>query len=81
VDAPPPKIATISKANGTLTVQATNGMATGVYKLLASDQLSKPLTQWSEVSKVRLVLGGSFTLTAPSSDQGSVAQFYILLLQ
>ncbi|HEV7923895.1 MAG TPA: NF038122 family metalloprotease [Verrucomicrobiae bacterium] len=81
---PPPQPIILSSAlSGTnLVLNGTNGLATGVYHVLASTNLTLPLNQWSSVATNSLTANGSFTITATNAvKRNSTSQFYVLQLQ
>jgi hypothetical protein len=79
---PQPGIVNISLSGTNLVLSGTNGMATGVYHLLASTNLALPLNQWSPVATNALTANGDFTITATNAVKPkSASQFYVLKLQ
>jgi hypothetical protein len=79
---PQPGIVNITLSGTNLVLNGTNGLATGVYHLLASTNLALPLSQWSSVATNALTANGNFTITATNAIKPQAAcQFYVLQLQ
>jgi hypothetical protein len=82
VPAPRPIILNTALSGTNLVLNGTNGLATGVYHLLASTNLAMPLNKWSSVSTNALSANGSFSITATNAvKRNSASQFYVLQLQ
>jgi hypothetical protein len=65
-----------------LLVTGTNGLATGIYDLLASTNLALPLDQWPAVATCFMTNNGDFAFTATNAvNPQSTQQFYTLQLQ
>jgi hypothetical protein len=83
-----PHISGISLVNGNVVITATNGQTTGVYYLLASTNIAKPLSQWIPVATNVVTTSGAngaFTFTDTNGypivgpgAQVQLAGFYIL---
>lgn len=79
---PAPGIVSLALAGTDLVITGTNGLATGVYDLLASTNLALPLNQWPPVATCFMTNNGNFTFTATNAvNPQSAQQFYILQLQ
>jgi hypothetical protein len=79
---PQPGIVNITLSGNNLVLNATNGLATGIYHVLASTNLAVPLNQWSPVATNVLTANGDFAITATNAvNRLSNAKFYVLQLQ
>ncbi len=79
---PQPRILSIALSGTNLVLNGTNGVATGVYHVLASTNLAMPLSNWSSVATNSLTANGSFTITATNAvKRNSTSQYYVLQLQ
>jgi hypothetical protein len=82
VPPPQPGILSIAISGTNLALTGINGLATGVYHLLASTNLALPLSQWQSVATNALTTNGNFAITATNAVKPkSTAQFYVLQLQ
>ena len=78
VSLPIPLISGISTDGTNLFFNVVNGVTNGVFTLLASTDLTVPLTSWTAVA-TNVATGDSFTLTASNAASQTVSQqFYIL---
>jgi hypothetical protein len=79
---PQPIIQSIGLSGTNLVLQGTNGLATGVYRLLASTNLTLPFQQWSSIWTNTLTSNGNFSVTATNAVKTkSASEFYVLQLQ
>jgi hypothetical protein len=82
VPPPQPGIVNITLSGTNLLLNATNGLATGTYLLLASTNLALPVNQWTSLATNVLTANGNFSITATNAVKPhSACQFYILQLQ
>jgi hypothetical protein len=77
---PRPGIVGIQLSGTDLLLTATNGAAGTAYDVLASTNLTLPLSQWLSVATNVLSASGnfSFTLTNAASDEAPARQYFIL---
>jgi hypothetical protein len=79
---PQPGIQSITLSSTNVVLNATNGIATGIYVLLDSTNLTLPLNQWSPLATNALLTNGNFTMTVTNSIPAeSAGEFYMLQLQ
>jgi hypothetical protein len=79
---PQPGIINMTLSGTNLVLNGTNGMATGIYHLLTSTNLTLALNRWSSVATNVLTANGNFTITATNVVKPkSVSQFYVLQLE
>jgi hypothetical protein len=79
---PAPGIVNLALDGTDLLVTGTNGLATGIYDLLASTNLALPLDQWPAVATCFMTNNGDFAFTATNAvNPQSTQQFYTLQLQ
>ncbi len=77
-----PGIASFTLSANNLVLNATNGQSGGTYYVLASTNLTLPLSQWTRLATNVLSTSGNFTtLVTNSVTPGAGQQFYILQLQ
>jgi PKD repeat protein len=74
-----PDIASFSLSGTNLVLNGINGQAGGSYYVLASTNLTLPLSQWVPVATNVLNASGNFTITATNAVTPNLSQrFYIL---
>jgi hypothetical protein len=78
---PQPGITGIGVSGTNLTLNGTNGLASGTYYVLASTNLTLPLSQWTPVATNMLDANGDFTIVVTNAVSPNIQQqFYILQL-
>ncbi len=74
-----PGIIGIALSGTDVALAATNGVGGARYSVMASPDLSRPLSQWTPLTTNVLATGGNFTLTATNAvDPAAPQQFYLL---
>ena len=82
VPPPPPGIVSIHLSGNNLVLNATNGVATGVYHLLAGTNLALLASEWTSLATNTLTANGAFSITATNVVKHNAAgEFYVLQLQ
>lgn len=79
--APSPRITTITLNGTTLTIQGTNGTASGQYVLLQSTNVALPLNQWTPALTNSFDTNGDFNLSTNIVNPNNPQKFYILETQ
>jgi hypothetical protein len=77
VSPPAPVFTSVSMSGAGLILGGSNGMASGSYYVLASSNLSLPLTQWTIIATDVFDANGNFSTTNPV-DPAAAQQFYLL---
>ncbi len=76
---PAPVISNFSLAGTNLVFSVANCITGGVFTVLASTNISLPLTNWTALAITNIAAGGSFTLTATNAvNPAAPGQFYLL---
>jgi hypothetical protein len=75
---PASHITGVSVSGTTLTLSATNGVASGQFVLLGTTNLTKPLSQWTPVLTNSFNAGGNLNLSTNIINPLVPQQFYIL---
>jgi uncharacterized repeat protein (TIGR03803 family) len=79
---PAPRITSVDRAGPNLVINATNGVAGGIYSILMGTNVSSPVSQWTAVASRVLTATGNFNITVTNAFDPSAAQrFYILRCQ
>ena len=78
---PQPDINGIELSGTNLTLNCTDGLASGTYYTLASTNLTLPLSQWTPIATNMLDANGNFTIVVTNAVNPNIQQqFYILQL-
>jgi uncharacterized repeat protein (TIGR03806 family) len=75
---PPLRITSIGVNGPTLTVTAQNGATNGVYYLLTSTDVTKPLNQWTRLLTNHFDANGSLTLSTNVINPADARRFFML---
>jgi hypothetical protein len=79
---PQPGITGINISGTNLTLNCTNGLASGTYYLLTSTNLALPLSQWTSIATNMLNANGNFSIVASNVvNLNSQQQFYTIQLR